>query len=77
MGRTRLTFSLNVDNVTNNNAAQRIYGIYNQDDPALTEAEILAHFDYRTVAEQLDPRFLKPYFFMDPISARFGIKFGF
>ncbi len=77
LGRTRLTFSLNVDNLTNNDAAQRIYGIYNQDDPALTEAEILAHFDYRTVAEQLDPRFLKPYFFLDPISARFGIKFGF
>ncbi len=77
LGRTRLTLSLNVDNLTNNDAARRIYGIYNQDDPSLTEAEILAHFDYRTIAQQLDPRFLKPYFFMDPISARFGIKFGF
>lgn len=77
LGRTRLTFSLNVDNLTNNNAAQRIYGIYNQDDPSLTEAEILAHFDYRAIAQQLDPRFLKPYLFLNPISARFGIKFGF
>ncbi len=77
LGRTRLTFSLNVDNLTNNDAAQRIYGIYNQDDPALTEAEILAYFDYRAITEQLDPRFLKPYFFLNPISARFGIKFGF
>ena len=77
LGRTRLTFSLNVDNLTDNKAARRIYGIYNQDDPALTEAEILAHFDYRNVAQELDPRFLKPYFFMDPISARIGIKFGF
>lgn len=77
LGRTRLTLSLNVDNVTNSRAARRIYCIYNQDDPALTEAEILAHFDYTTLTEDLDPRFLKPYFFLDPISARVGIKFGF
>jgi len=76
-GRTRLTLSLNVDNVTNNGAAQRLFPLYNQDDPALTEAEILAHFDYRNIVQDLDPRFLKEYLFMNPISARFGIKFGF
>jgi hypothetical protein len=77
MNRTRLTLSLNVDNVTNNDAARRIYSLYNQDDPALTEQEIKAHFDYKQVAQQLDPRFLKPYLFMSPIMARFGIKIGF
>ena len=77
LGRTRLTLSLNVDNVTNNGAAQRLFPLYNQDDPALTEAEILAHFDYRNIVQDLDPRFLKEYLFMNPISARFGIKFGF
>jgi hypothetical protein len=77
LGRTRLTLSVNIDNVTNNKAAQRIYSLYNQDDPALTEALILAHFDYRTIVQDLDPRFLKPYLFLDPISARIGIKFGF
>ena len=77
LGRTRLTLSLNIDNVTNNGAAQRIYSLYNQDDPALTEAEILAHFDYQGIVQDLDPRFLKEYLFMNPISARFGVKFGF
>ncbi len=72
-----MIFSINVENLTNNDVAQRIYPIYNQDDPALTEAEILAHFDYRNVAQDPDPRFLKPYLFMNPISARVGIKFGF
>ena len=76
-GRTRLTLSLNIDNVTNNSSAQRVYGLYNQDDPALTEDEIRAHFDYKSIVQDLDPRFLKEYFFMNPISARFGIKFGF
>ncbi len=77
LGRTRLTLSVNVDNLTNNDVAQRLYPLYNQDDPALTEAQILAHFDYRTIVEDLDPRFLKQYFFMNPISARIGVKFGF
>ena len=77
MGRTNLAISLNVDNVTNNGAARRVYGLYNQDDPALTQGEILAHYDYRSVVEDLDPRFNKEYFFLSPISARLGIRFGF
>ena len=77
LGPTQLTLSLNIDNVTNNGAARRLFPLYNQDDPALTEQQILATFDYRNVVEDLDPRFMKPYFFMDPISARFGLRFGF
>ena len=77
LGRTNLTLSLNIDNVTNNGAARRIYGLYNQDDPALTQDEILAHYDYKAVVEDLDPRFLKEYFFLNPIGARLGVKFGF
>jgi hypothetical protein len=77
LGRTRLTLSLNVDNLTNNGAAQRLFALYNQDDPALTQEEILAHYDYKTVVGDLDPRFLKEYLFLNPISARFGLKFGF
>ena len=77
LGRARLTFSVNVDNLTNNDVAQRLWPLYNQDDPALTQDQILAHFDYRTIVEDLDPRFLKQYLFMNPISARFGVRFGF
>ncbi len=77
LGRTNLALSLNIDNVTNNGAARRVYGLYNQDDPALTQDEILAHYDYRSVVEDLDPRFNKEYFFLSPISARLGIRFGF
>ncbi len=77
MGPTQLTLSVNIDNVTNNGAARRLFPLYNQDDPALTEQQILATFDYRNVVEDLDPRFMKKYFFMDPISARFGLRFGF
>ncbi len=76
-GRTSLTLSLNVDNLTNNGAAQRLYPLYNQDDPALTTDVILAHFDYTTIVQDLDPRYLKKYFFLNPISARLGIRFGF
>ena len=72
-----MTLSLNIDNLTNNGAARRIYGLYNQDDPALTTEEILAHYDYRAIVRDLDPRFLQKYLFMDPISARFGVKLGF
>ena len=77
LGGTYLSLNFNVDNVTNNGAARRVYSLYNQDDPALTTAEILAHYDYKAIVEDLDPRFLKEYFFMDPIRARIGVKFGF
>ena len=77
MGRFHVTLSLNIDNLTNNDVAQRIYPLYNQDDPALTQAEILSTFDYRAIAQDLDPRFLKEYLFMKPISARVGVKIGF
>jgi hypothetical protein len=77
LGRTRLTLSLNVDNLTNNDVAQRLYPLYNQDDPSLPVEQILNGFDYRTIVEDLDPRFLKQYLFMNPINARIGVKFGF
>jgi len=77
LGGAHLTLSLNIDNVTNNGAAQRLFPLYNQDDPSLTQNEILAHFDYRNVAQELDPRFQKEYLFLNPIAARFGVKLGF
>lgn len=77
MGRFHVTFSLNVDNLTNNDVAQRIWPLYNQDDPALTQEQILAGFDFRDIVQDLDPRFLKPYLFLKPISARVGVKVGF
>jgi len=77
VGRTYLTLNLNIDNVTDNGAARRVYPKYNQDDPALTTEDILAHYDYKAIVDDLDPRFLKKYLFLDPIRARVGVKFGF
>jgi len=73
--------SLNINNVTNNRIAQRIYNLHNYSTAYMTDEEILAGFDYQEVMAKkgtvVDPRFLKEHYFQGAISARFGIKFIF
>jgi hypothetical protein len=76
-----LQLSLNVNNISNNRIAQRIFNLHNYDTVYMDNDEIIAGFDYEAVmaskGTQLDPRFLKPHYFQDSFSARFGIKFLF
>jgi hypothetical protein len=76
-----LQLSLNVDNVTNNRIANRIFNLHNSGTVYMDNDEIIAGFDYEAVmaakGTTLDPRFLKPYRFQPSFSARFGIKFIF
>lgn len=76
-----LQFSLNVDNVTNNRIAQRVYNMHNYSTVYMSNDEVIAGFDYEAVmaakGTTLDPRFLKSHYFQSSFSARFGIKFIF
>jgi hypothetical protein len=76
-----IQFSLNVDNVTNNRIAQRIFNLHNYSSVYLSNDEVVAGFDYEDVmaakGTTLDPRFLQPHYFQNSFSARFGIKFIF
>lgn len=76
-----LVFNANVANVFNQRIAQRKYAYYNRQNIYLSDEEMLAGFDYQQVAEeagvQLDPRFLKPYYYTNGIDIRLGVKFIF
>ena len=76
-----LQFSLNVDNVTNNRIAQRVYNVHNYSTVYMNNDEIIAGFDYEAVMEAkgttLDPRFLQSHYFQNSFRARIGIKFIF
>lgn len=74
-------FNININNVTNNRIAQRIYNLVNLSTVYLEDDEILAGFNYKDVmawkGTTPDPRYLKEYSFQSPISVRLGVKFIF
>ncbi|GAI52509.1 unnamed protein product, partial [marine sediment metagenome] len=65
----------------NNRIAQRVYNLHNYSTVYLSNAEVIAGYDYEAVMEAkgttVDPRFLQPHYFQDSFRARFGIKFIF
>lgn len=79
--RSNFQVNLNVNNVSNNRIAQRIYNKHNYSTVYMTSDAILAGFDYEQVMQAkgttLDPRFLKEYAYLGSISARIGLKFSF
>ena len=88
MGKDVLSFSVNVDNITDCRTAQRIYQIYNQGSVALTDATLLAgNWNIANYNPVLDPRFkmLESFYgsrqgglyFGTPLQARLGLKFAF
>jgi len=78
--RYRIQFNVNVDNLTDNAIAQRVYadrtlyGLYVTEDEHLSKAWNITDAD-RNFTEE--PRYGKKYSFQGPISLRLGIKFMF
>jgi hypothetical protein len=73
-----LQLSLNIDNFTNNDAAQRIHQLYNEGVIYVDEQLIFDGFDavdeVRRRRAKLDPRFRMERNFQPPIAARLGAK---
>ena len=76
-GKYNLQLSVNVDNVFNTKTARMVWQTVNQDNPYLTDEEMLAGWDYSKLDYYKDPRFLKEMLYYPPIQARFGVKFTF
>ena len=80
-GRYGLQFNANIINLFNQNIAQRKYPLYSMGSFYLSNAELLAGYDYQELVERLDwprdPRFLKPGFYTPSIDVRLGVKFIF
>ncbi|MFQ6038096.1 MAG: hypothetical protein ACE5LV_05710, partial [Candidatus Aminicenantales bacterium] len=76
--RYTVQFNLNVFNLFDTDIALRHFHLVNQEDVYISDQEILATFDYRKVIQDhdvlRDPRYMKPWSFQGPISARLGIK---
>jgi hypothetical protein len=78
--RYRLQFNVNVDNLTDNKIAQRVYADYTLYTLNVTEAEHLAGGWQPTDPGRdfvQEPRYGKKFSFQSPISVRFGLKFMF
>lgn len=75
--KTRLQINLNVDNLLDDDTAQRVYSIINSGTIYVSEAQMLAGFDYRNYEYTAEPRFGKEMWFRGPISARLGLKLFF
>jgi hypothetical protein len=73
-----LNFNVNVQNVTNNEIAQRTWHRYNDHTVHIPEQQIMDGFDYRAVVAaeggHLDPRYMMELRYLDAISARIGVK---
>jgi hypothetical protein len=73
-----LNFNVNVQNVTNNEIAQRTWHLYNDSTAHIPEQQIMDGFDYRAVVAaegaHLDPRYLMELRYLDAIAARIGVK---
>jgi hypothetical protein len=73
-----LNFNVNVSNITNNKIAQRVFMNYTQQDPSMSNDEIISGFDFRQVAIDkglmLDPRYKMEYRYLNAIAARIGVK---
>lgn len=76
-----LQFNVNVTNLFDLKTATNVFRLINQENIYLSDEEILQTFDFQKVIGdnnlQLDPRYGMKYWFMDPISVRFGVKFLF
>ena len=78
--RYRLQLNVNVDNLTDNKIAQRVYSDYTMYQMNVTEDEHLAKSWQPTDPGRnfvMEPRYGKKYSFQGPISVRFGLKFMF
>jgi hypothetical protein len=80
-GNYGLQLNANVANLFSQEIAQRHYPYYNRENVYLSDAEMLAGYDYideyNKHGGQLDPRFLSPYTYTDGIDIRLGVKFIF
>ncbi len=76
-----VALSLNVANITNNQIAQRIYGLYNLQNVYVDDQMILDGFDATGAVDAkgatLDPRYKMETDFQSTIAARIGIKLMF
>lgn len=79
--RQAIQFNVNINNLTNNRIAQRIYNLINLSTVYLDDMAIYNGFDYRQVMAEKgttpNPQFLKEYAFQSPIQVRLGVKFIF
>jgi hypothetical protein len=73
-----LQFSVNITNLTNNEIAQKIRGLYNAATIYVDEQVIYDGFDavatVNSKGAQLEPRYLGEYSYIDAIAARIGVK---
>lgn len=77
LGKTNLQFSINIENIFNFKIAQDIYSLKNFGNLYITDAQILSgDWDYPNDATP-DSRFMQPYNYTPPISARVGMKLSF
>jgi len=76
IGKYTAQINCNIDNLFNQKIAQRVYAYYNMINIALTDEEIMAGFDYKTLVppDELDPRYGKEYSYTSKISARIGFR---
>jgi hypothetical protein len=78
LGKTRLNFNVNVDNIFNISTATRYFEGRTLYQLQVTEDQLLSKdWELETSGYVPDPRFRKEYTFYPPISARLGIKFIF
>ena len=78
LGKTRLNFNINVDNVFDVSTTTVRYEIRTLYQLQVTEDQVLSKdWELETSGYVPDPRFKRDYLFYPPISARLGIKFIF
>jgi len=69
-----LQLNANIDNLTDNDTATRVWSLLNLDDVWVPEDTRLQGWNYENTNYEPDPRFLKELAFMSAISARLGVK---
>ncbi len=78
LGKTRLSFNVNIDNMFNTGTATAYYKWRPQMTLEVSEEQLLANnWQLETSGFVPDPQFNKGYMFYPPIAARFGIRYGF
>ena len=84
LGKNKLNFNLNIDNVLNTRTAMSVYQIFNQGGVAVSDEELVGkNWDINQKDPVLDPQFKKDrWFYGDglrgtPLRVRLGFKFAF
>jgi hypothetical protein len=78
IGKTKLVFSVNVDNIFDVKTAQRIWNMPSEQNIPVSDAKLLANsWEFSDYNPRPDPKFMKKMDFFPPISARIGLKFVF